>query len=127
MKPVDVLPEITVYFVDTPLEAEEFVWLTDDRDNQRAEALLIQSPTPYMIDKRIYVIDPTKELVTLFSKMSNQEFKAIDFRDFRALTQFKLRNCGVTHISLIAALKRMGRRGDVPKLPSTPSPRRGGG
>ena len=105
---MDVLPEITVYFVDTPLEAEEFVWLTDDRDNQRAEALLIQSPTPYMIDKRMYVIDPTKELVTLFSKMPNQEFKAIDFG---GLTQFRLRNCGVTHISLIAALKRVGRPG----------------
>ena len=95
--------EFTVYFADNPLDAEEFVWLTTDME--RAEALLIQRPTLYKVSKTVYLISGSQELSSLYTNLSNEEFKRIEFRTLR---EFSRRNAGVPRISMIAALKAEG-------------------
>src|SRR5262244_221729 len=93
------LPLASVYFGDNPLEAEEFVWLTTDM--KRAELLLLPRPTPYKADKIVYLIDKTPELNTLFDALTNEAFKQVDFRRLKV---YRLRNCGVASVSVVAAL-----------------------
>lgn len=104
--------EITAYFADNPLEAEEFVWLTTDID--RAEAVLAQRPTPFKVDMIVYLVQPTAELQTLFAKLQNDEFKHLRLG---ALKQFSARNAGVPRVSLIAAM----RSGSVGRERSEPA------
>lgn len=100
---MDKLPEYTVCFADNPLEADEFVWLT--RDLERAEAVLIPRPSPLKVDRTVYLVAATEELITLFASLSNADFKALQLR---GLKEFNLRNCGVPGVSMIGALKANG-------------------
>lgn len=97
---MDSIPEFTAYFTATPLEADEFIWLTRDQD--RADAVLMPRPSPFKADKLVYLIDATEELNTLFDTLSKEDFKALNFR---VLKEFSHRNCGVPGVSMIAFLK----------------------
>lgn len=96
----DSRPESTAFFCHNPLEADEFVWLTTDID--RAEVFFIPRPSPYKVDKNVYVVSATHELHTLFANLSNADFKAIAFYN---LKEFSYRNCGVPSVTMVAALK----------------------
>jgi len=94
------LPEIPVFIVHNPYEADEFVWVTQDEN--KAEACFVARTTPHKAKKRIYIVEPTDELVTLFNEQNINEFKDVDVNRLKGFSQ---RNACVSRVGMVAIMK----------------------
>ena len=94
------LQEIPVFVVDNPYDADELVWLTQDQE--KAEIIIRQLATPYRAKRKVYIVEPTRELSTQFQEMSINEFKRINIRKLKPFTH---RNAGLTFVDRIVILR----------------------
>jgi len=94
------LPEIPVFIVHNPYEADEFVWIT--QDEEKAEASFVARTTPHKAKKKAYIIEPTDELVRLFHEQDIKAFKEVAVNRLKGFSQ---RNACVSHVSMVAIMK----------------------
>lgn len=90
--------KLVVFVTHSPLDADEYVWIDTDFEKE-IDAELVQKPSPYKVDKIIYLVNRTTELDDLYKKLSKEEFKKLDLRTMK---EFNYWNCSVIRVSMIA-------------------------
>jgi hypothetical protein len=94
------LQEVPVFVVDNPYDADELVWLT--QDIEKAELIIRQLATPYKARRKVYIVEPTDDLIERFQAMEINEFKRVNIRKSKPYTD---RNAGLTFIDKVVILK----------------------
>lgn len=69
--------KLVVFVTHSPLDADEYVWIDTDFEKE-IDAELVQKPSPYKVDKIIYLVNRTTELDNLYKKLSKEEFKKLE-------------------------------------------------